>query len=221
MSRYDKYLSPAPVAAPTGDMIVKRAPTPAAPTAFQVEDQNMQREKFNWDREQAKTQAAEANAKNGGAAYSQSALDAFDRAINSIDSIKKHPGMRAAIGSGFDPAAFGSYNPFTAAGRAGKPMAGTAAAGFIARLGALKAQVFLPMVQSMKGMGALSNAEGEKLTAAIGAMDDSMPEDDFLKSVDEVKADLIKYRDRGRNPKAAAPQGNKRLRYNPATGELE
>ncbi len=74
------------------------------------------------------------------------------------------------------------------------------------------------MVQSMKGMGALSNAEGQKLTAAIGALSDAMPEEDFLSSIDRVKANLLRYRDRAAG-KTSAP--GKRLRYNPATGELE
>ena len=123
--------------------------------------------------------------------YSQSAMDAFDRAIGSIETLKKHPGFGAAVGSGFDPAAWGSFNPAN-----GKPLGGTKAAGFIARLNTLKAQVFLPMVQSMKGMGALSNAEGEKLTAAIGALDTSMPEDEFKTSLDQIKTDLNTYRAR-------------------------
>ncbi len=145
-------------------------------------------------------------------AYSQSAMDSFDRALNSIETLKKHPGFGAMVGSGFDPAAIGSFNPFSAEGRAGKPLGGTAAAGFSARLKALQAQLFLPMVQSMKGMGALSNAEGEKLTAAVGALDPSMPEADFLASMDAIKADLTHYRNRAAalpgNPKAKpAPKG--------------
>ena len=183
---------------------------PAPPTAFEREDHAIKVSKAAQDDAVFK---AEHNADGSKKtpdqmpqAYSQSAMDSFDRALNSIETLKKHPGLRASVGSGFDPAAWGSFNPLTAEGRAGKPLAGTNAAGFVARLGALKAQVFLPMVQSMKGMGALSNAEGDKLTAAIGALDPSMPEDDFLASMDEVKADLSRYRDRaaGRGGKPAA-----------------
>lgn len=38
----------------------------------------------------------------------------------------------------------------------------------------LKSQLFLPMVQQMKGMGALSNAEGAKLEAAVQNLDPSI-----------------------------------------------
>jgi murein DD-endopeptidase MepM/ murein hydrolase activator NlpD len=125
------------------------------------------------------------------AAYSQSAMDAFDRAISSGERLLKHPGFAARVGSSFDPASYGSMNPFT-----GKPFAGTEAANFEAELSAMKAQVFLPMVQSMKGMGALSNAEGEKLTAAIGALDTKMSETAFASSLKRIIKDLNTYKTR-------------------------
>ena len=125
-------------------------------------------------------------------AYSQSAIDAFDRAISTAERLKTHPGFGAAVGSGFDPQAFGSYNPLN-----GKVLGGTNAAGFESELEAMKAQVFLPMVQSMKGMGALSNAEGDKLTAAIGSLNPNMPEEQFQASLDRIMDDLKSYRDRG------------------------
>ena len=140
----------------------------------------------------------------GSKAYSQSALDAFDRAIDSANRLLKHPGASAAIGSGFDPQSWGSINPIT-----GKAFGGTEAANFGAELDALKAQVFLPMVQSMKGMGALSNAEGQKLTDAIGAMDANMSEKAFKASLARIITDLKTYRDREGKVAQTAPQGNK------------
>jgi hypothetical protein len=142
-------------------------------------------------------------------AYSQSAIDAFDRAISTADRLKNHPGLGAAVGSGFDPQSFGSYNPIS-----GKAFGGTNAAGFESELEAMKAQVFLPMVQSMKGMGALSNAEGDKLTAAIGSLNQNMPEAEFKASLDRIVADLKTYRDRG------APQGEQPA-ANPAEDALK
>jgi len=135
------------------------------------------------------------------AAYSQSAMDAFDRAISSGERLLKHPGFAARVGSGFDPASYGSMNPFT-----GKPFAGTDAANFEAELSAMKAQVFLPMVQSMKGMGALSNAEGEKLTAAIGALDTNMSETAFASSMKRIIGDLNTYKTRATGSAPAQPQ---------------
>jgi len=141
--------------------------------------------------------AAQAAARKGGegktdAPYSQSALDAFDRAISTADRLLQSKGLAAAVGSGFDPAAIGQFNPLT-----GKPMGGTGAADFMGELEAMKAQVFLPMVQSMKGMGQLSNAEGQKLTDAIGTLSTDMSEEAFKASLDRIKKDLIAYRNRG------------------------
>ncbi len=139
-------------------------------------------------------------------AYSQSALDAFDRAIGTADRLMKHPGLSAAVGSGFDPSSWGTYNPFT-----GKTFAGTDAADFNSELDAMKAQVFLPMVQSMKGMGALSNAEGEKLTAAIGALSPNQSEGQFKASLGRIIKDLKSYKARGM-PKGGAGGGPVKVR---------
>lgn len=178
------------------------------------EDQQMQRERFRLEQEK---QAQELGKKD--APYSQSALDAFDRAISTAqrligapavkdasgriikDAIPQHPGFGAAVGSGFDPQSWGSFNPIS-----GKAFAGTNARDFGAELDAMKAQVFLPMVQSMKGMGALSNAEGEKLTAAIGALDTGQSEEQFKASLDRIIGDLQSYRDRGDPAKRKDPQ---------------
>lgn len=172
------------------------APPPAPPTPFEVQNQGMrvqehQQHTLEWTATHNPDGTPKPKAPQQ-QAYSQSALDAFDRAINSGERLKNHPGLGAAVGSGFDPQAIGSFNPIT-----GKAFAGTNAANFNAELDAMKAQVFLPMVQSMKGMGALSNAEGQKLTDAIGALDPNMSEDAFKASLDRIIGDLRQYRDRG------------------------
>lgn len=200
-NRFAKYLTP-PDVGPTyeaEDPIVKAAPKPDAPTPFQQnaearaqEDQSFQREKFDWEKGQAE---AKAKKESGEVGYSQSAIDAFDRAIGSAQRLIQHPGLPAMVGSGFDPASFGSFNPLPFADN-DTPFAGTEASNFKAELDAMKAQVFLPMVQSMKGLGALSNAEGQKLTDAIGAMDPRMSEAQFKQSMLRIVGDLEMYRAR-------------------------
>lgn len=128
--------------------------------------------------------------------YSQSAIDAFNRAIDSGGRLLKHPGFSTAVGA----------KGLTGGLLGGWVVPGTDAADFKAELDAMKAQVFLPMVQSMKGMGALSNAEGEKLTAAIGALDPKMSEGGFTASLNRIITDLKNYRDRGAKPAAPAKQ---------------
>lgn len=86
---------------------------------------------------------------------------------------------------------------------------GTEGATFKAKLETLKSQAFLPAVAQLKGMGALSDSEGRKLTAAIGALEPSMKEEDFLASLQQIKADLLAARARmggqTQQPQAGAP----------------
>ena len=63
---------------------------------------------------------------------------------------------------------------------------GTDARGFKANLDTFKAQTFIPMVSALKGMGALSDAEGKKLSDSVGALDPAMPSDEFAKSLQNV-----------------------------------
>jgi len=60
---------------------------------------------------------------------------------------------------------------------------GTEAKDFRANLNTFKAQTFVPMVQALKGMGALSDAEGKKLTESVGALDTSVSEEAFVKNL--------------------------------------
>jgi hypothetical protein len=121
----------------------------------------------------------------------QGSAASYDRAIASLDNLYKvekdangkviketqHPGLSAAVGAGW--------------GMLGIPaLSGTDRADFEAQLDTLKAQTFLPMVQSLKGMGALSDAEGKKLTEAIGALSTKQKETTFKNSILEIRKQL-------------------------------
>lgn len=56
---------------------------------------------------------------------------------------------------------------------------GTDAYGFEQNVDTFKAQTFIPLVQALKGMGALSDAEGKKLSDSVGAIKPGMKEDEF------------------------------------------
>lgn len=103
-----------------------------------------------------------------------------DRMIRSIDELSTHPGLEGTVGFSVGQ----RYIP------------GTDAASFDARLETLKSQAFLPMVAQLKGMGQLSDAEGKKLTAAIGALEPRMSEKEFRASLAEIKGDLEAARKR-------------------------
>ncbi len=97
---------------------------------------------------------------------------------------------------------------------------GTDARGFKANLDTFKAQTFVPMVSALKGMGALSDAEGKKLSESVGALDPGMPEDEFAKSLQGITAYLYnKAKAAGLNvamPEFAGVQGQ--ATQQPASG---
>ncbi|EGI2855154.1 acyltransferase, partial [Salmonella enterica subsp. enterica serovar Typhimurium] len=100
-------------------------------------------------------------------AAAQGAVDTFSTALDSLNEIEQSPGLSKAVGI-----------------RSAFPtVPGSDAANFEARLDTFKAQTFLPMVQSLKGMGALSDAEGKKLSDAVGALSPKMSEKAFRDSI--------------------------------------
>jgi hypothetical protein len=68
---------------------------------------------------------------------------------------------------------------------------GTDAKDFAANLATFKAQTFVPMVSALKGMGALSDAEGKKLTESVGALDPSVNEAAFVKNLQNATKTLF------------------------------
>ena len=96
-------------------------------------------------------------------------------ALDNIGELIAHPGRKAATGK----SSFVSIVP------------GTDAYDFNSKLETFKAQTFIPMVSALKGMGALSDAEGKKLQAAVGALDPSMSEEAFAKELEKVANTLF------------------------------
>lgn len=67
---------------------------------------------------------------------------------------------------------------------------GGRAAGFEATLETLKSQAFLSQVKQLKGMGALSENEGKKLSSAVGALDISMSDKMLSDELGRIKKTL-------------------------------
>ncbi len=107
-------------------------------------------------------------------AAAQGAVDTFSTALDSLNEIENSPGLSKAVGM---MSAFPT-------------IPGSDAANFEARLDTFKAQTFLPMVQSLKGMGALSDAEGKKLSDAVGALSPKMSEKAFRDSIGKIRGQL-------------------------------
>lgn len=112
----------------------------------------------------------------------QGAIQSYDTAIGTLDRLVKHPGFSTSVGATMLPGM--------------RFVPGTEAANFDSELTAFKSQTFLPMVQSLRGMGALSNAEGDKLTAAVGALNINMGEKAFKESAERIRNDLVGAKER-------------------------
>lgn len=107
-------------------------------------------------------------------------LASFDTMMGTLDRLSKHPGLARSVGF------TGAFPTFP----------GSDSANFKAELETFKSQAFIPMVSQLKGMGALSDAEGKKLSAAVGALDSTMSEDAFRESIGTIIKDMKAARDR-------------------------
>lgn len=117
-----------------------------------------------------------------------SQIASFDTMLGTLERLGKHPGLARSVGlMGALPTVPGSDS-----------------ANFQAELNTFQSQAFLPMVAQLKGMGALSDAEGKKLTAAVGALDPKMGEKAFRESVKRITDDMEAARNRMTGGKAQA-----------------
>lgn len=109
-----------------------------------------------------------------------SQVASFDTMLGTLDRLGKHPGLPNSVGL-----------------RGKLPtMPGSDSANFQAELDTFQSQAFIPMVAQLKGMGALSDAEGRKLTAAVGALNPNMGEQAFRESITRITNDMEGARQR-------------------------
>lgn len=101
-------------------------------------------------------------------------VGSFETMLSTLDRLGRHPGLSNSVGL---------YSRMPT-------LPGSDSANFQAELETFKSQAFLPMVEQLKGMGALSNAEGMKLTAAVGALDPRMSEQAFKGSIQRIQGEM-------------------------------
>lgn len=114
------------------------------------------------------------NAQGQGAASAPSDVTNALTALDILDQIETSPELPWATG--------------TSAGLGGNKMPGTGRYGFQNIVDQAKSGAFLSAIQQMRGMGALSNAEGQVATAAITRMDTALSEADFRKALADYRA---------------------------------
>lgn len=155
--------------------------------------------------------AAKESGKEQGAAQVAlpGAISSADNALNVIKQIREHPGKSWGVG--------------TLGGLPAIP--GTAQAGFVDLVNQAKGQAFLQAYNNLKGTGAISEAEGAKATQAIARLERARRPEDFDNALSDLesvintgKANAMKRAGQG---SADQPSPTKRLKFNPATGNLE
>jgi len=140
------------------------------------------------------------------------------QSVELIDKALTHPGKETATGLS------GTIDPRNY-------LAGTDAANFNVLLDQIKGKTFLEAYQGLKGAGAITEVEGNKAENAIARLSTKQSTAEFDQSLRDLK-DVIgsgigRMKNKaqgnyGQSPTTTAPtQAPKRLRFNPATGNLE
>ncbi|NRA49981.1 MAG: hypothetical protein HRU12_12680, partial [Phaeodactylibacter sp.] len=114
------------------------------------------------------------------AAATEGELDSINQSLGTLGKILDSPGLSGF--SGMDQ--FRSWIP------------GTSSANVKAWINQLDSQNFLTAVTQMKGMGALSENEGRKLSAAVAALDSNMTDDALRQELIDIQETLVAAKDR-------------------------
>jgi hypothetical protein len=126
-------------------------------------------------------------------AQQESAIARFDNSLETINKIRSSSGFSSAVGARL---------PFV------EQLPGSEAQETIGLIDTLKSQSFLNEISQMKGMGALSNAEGAKLESAISSLNRDMKEEAFKRSLDTIEQYFVKGRDSARKQMGIEPETN-------------
>lgn len=110
----------------------------------------------------------------------KSQATAIDQTLRTVDSLLKHDGLNAAVG-------VPSANPFDG-NLAGYIVPGSRASDFRTRAGTLKSQIFLAQIGQMKGLGALTDAEGQRLEQSIASLDFAQSEEQYRANLNEIRS---------------------------------
>lgn len=150
-----------------------------------------------------------------------------DTAIQQVEYVRKHPGRSEGL---------------TAALRPTKLIPGTDAYDFMEQLTTLKSKQFLDTVQNLRGLGALSDAEGKKVENALASLNPNMSKREFDRALNQINnyMELAKQRSKdiferrlpsfeaatSATPSVAPsnetkPTTSPRLKYNPQTKQWE
>jgi hypothetical protein len=113
-----------------------------------------------------------------------------ENALTLIDQLRKHPGFTSAVGVSLTP----GFIP------------ATDRKGAESIIDQLKGQAFLTAIQQLRGLGALSDAEGAKLQQAAVRLDAGQSEKDFMIALSDYEKQIREALGRLGGASAPAPQ---------------
>lgn len=122
--------------------------------------------------------AVEGKSAAEGAIAAQGDIQTGEMALDLINQIKNHPALES--GTGFF------------AGVGGNAIPGTPNFDFQNLVEQAKSGAFLSAIQQMRGMGSLSNAEGQAATQAVTRMNTATSKEAFLKAVEDYESIVLK-----------------------------
>jgi hypothetical protein len=157
-------------------------------------------------------------------AAAPAALRTAEQSLALVDAALNHRGL--AVGTGLTGALGAGSIP------------GSDARDFTQRVEQIKGRTFLEAFDSLRGAGAITEAEGRAATAAAARLDRAVSAQDFRSALGELQATLAAARNRAAarvppsgaqigttgivaDPPRGAPPSGARLRFNPATGDFE
>lgn len=108
----------------------------------------------------------------------QNQLDTVNNSLATVNGILKHPIMQSSFGVG------------STIGKIASKIPGTDNKDFDAMLDTLKSQQFLTAAKEMKGMGALSDAEGARIERAVASLDRDQSPAAFKTALTTIKTTL-------------------------------
>lgn len=108
----------------------------------------------------------------------------------------------AGTNKGFDEQ-FGTFGPVPQQWLG--TLDGTEKAGYQGRIRQVQGEAFLTAIAQLKGLGALSDAEGQTATKAITRISEKLPQAEFIKAVQELQAIVAKGVERAKAKAAQAP----------------
>lgn len=124
----------------------------------------------------------------GTPAEAQNTMDTLTSTLATVDNLQNSPYLKSSL----DQEGWLNTKVGTIAGKITSMIPGTQAHDFDATIETLKSQQFLAQAKQLKGMGALSDAEGARLEKAVSSLDRDMSPKAFNASLGVIRSTLNK-----------------------------